>query len=66
MTYIDFLRTVGKNAPLSQMLGREFVKSRLGSEGSGISYAEFSYSLMQGYDFVHLFKNTVLRSGLQG
>ncbi|MEK7471879.1 MAG: tyrosine--tRNA ligase [Patescibacteria group bacterium] len=56
MTYIDFLRTVGKNAPLSQMLGREFVKSRLGSEGSGISYAEFSYSLMQGYDFVHLFK----------
>ena len=54
LNYIDFLRTVGKNVPLSQMLGREFVQSRLGTDGSGISYAEFSYSLIQGYDFVHL------------
>jgi tyrosyl-tRNA synthetase len=36
------------------MLGRDFVQSRLGTDGSGISYAEFSYSLIQGYDFVHL------------
>jgi tyrosyl-tRNA synthetase len=54
MNYLDFLREVGKNVPLSQMLGREFVQSRLGDEGSGISYAEFSYSLIQGYDFLHL------------
>jgi tyrosyl-tRNA synthetase len=54
MNYLDFLRTVGKNVPLSQMLSREFVQSRLGEEGSGISYAEFSYSLIQGYDFLHL------------
>ncbi len=54
MNYIDFLRTVGKNVPLSQMLGRDFVQSRLGADGSGISYAEFSYSLIQGYDFVYL------------
>jgi tyrosyl-tRNA synthetase len=54
VNYIDFLRNVGKNVPLSQMLGRDFVQSRLGSDGSGISYAEFSYSLIQGYDFVHL------------
>jgi tyrosyl-tRNA synthetase len=54
INYIDFLRNVGKNVPLSQMLGRDFVQSRLGSDGSGISYAEFSYSLIQGYDFVHL------------
>jgi tyrosyl-tRNA synthetase len=54
MNYLDFLRTVGKNVPLSQMLGREFVQSRLGEGGSGISYAEFSYSLIQGYDFLHL------------
>jgi tyrosyl-tRNA synthetase len=54
VNYIDFLRTVGKNVPLSQMLGRDFVQSRIGSDGSGISYAEFSYSLIQGYDFVHL------------
>lgn len=54
INYIDFLREVGKNVPLSQMLGRDFVQSRLGSDGSGISYAEFSYSLIQGYDFVYL------------
>lgn len=54
--YLDFLRNVGKHVPMSQMLGREFVQSRLGSEGAGISYAEFSYSLIQGYDFVHLFR----------
>lgn len=56
LNYLDFLRNVGKNVPLSQMLGREFVQARLGEDGSGISYAEFSYSLIQGYDFVHLFK----------
>ena len=55
--YLDFLRTVGKNAPLSQMLGRDFVQARIGEGGAGISYAEFSYSLIQGYDFVHLHKN---------
>lgn len=54
LNYIDFLREVGKNVPVSQMLGRDFVQSRLGEGGSGISYAEFSYSLIQGYDFVHL------------
>ena len=54
--YLDFLRSVGKHVPMSQMLGREFVQSRLGSDGAGISYAEFSYSLIQGYDFVHLFR----------
>lgn len=57
INFLDFLRNVGKYVPMSQMLGRDFVKSRLGSEGSGISYAEFSYSLIQGYDFVHLFRN---------
>ena len=56
INYVDFLRMVGKNVPLSQMMGRDFVQSRLGVDGSGISYAEFSYSLIQGYDFVHLYK----------
>lgn len=54
VNYIDFLHQVGKNVPMSSMLGREFVQSRLGEGGAGISYAEFSYSLIQGYDFVHL------------
>jgi tyrosyl-tRNA synthetase len=55
--YLDFLRDVGKHVPLAQMLGREFVKSRLGSEGSGISYAEFSYVLIQAYDFLRLYED---------
>jgi tyrosyl-tRNA synthetase len=54
--YLDFLRNVGKHVPMSMMLGRDFVQSRLGEDGAGISYAEFSYSLIQGYDFVHLYK----------
>lgn len=54
--YLKFLRDVGKHMPMSQMLQREFVQSRLGEEGTGISYAEFSYALIQGYDFLHLFK----------
>lgn len=54
INYLDFLREVGKNVPLSQMLGRDFVQSRLGKDGSGISYAEFSYALIQGYDFLYL------------
>lgn len=56
MNYLDFLRNVGKHVPMSQMLGRDFVQARLGQEGSGISYAEFSYSLIQGYDFLHLYR----------
>jgi tyrosyl-tRNA synthetase len=56
MGYLDFLRTVGKHVPMRQMLNRDFVQSRLGEAGAGISYAEFSYSLIQGYDFLHLFQ----------
>jgi tyrosyl-tRNA synthetase len=56
MNYLDFLRSVGKHVPLSQMLGRDFVQARIGEDGSGISYAEFSYALIQGYDFLHLYR----------
>lgn len=56
MRYLDFLREVGKNVSMTQMLDREFVKSRIGEGGDGISYAEFSYSLIQGYDFLHLYR----------
>jgi len=54
--FLDFLRNVGKNFSMTQLIDREFVKSRIGEGGNGISYAEFSYTLMQGYDFWHLFK----------
>lgn len=54
--YLEFLRDIGKHVPMRQMLGRDFIQTRLGENGSGISYAEFSYVLIQAYDFVHLFK----------
>lgn len=54
MGYLQFLREVGKHVPMSDMLSRQFVSTRLGEGGAGISYAEFSYALIQGYDFVHL------------
>jgi tyrosyl-tRNA synthetase len=57
LNYLEFLRRIGKFVPLSSMLGRDFIKARLGKDGSGISYAEFSYSLIQGYDFLHLLRN---------
>ena len=56
INYLDFLRNVGKHAPMTQMLDRDFIKSRIGEGGEGISYAEFSYALIQGYDFLHLFR----------
>ena len=51
--YIDFLRDVGKHFRLGTMLAKESVKTRLASE-EGISYTEFSYQLLQAYDFLHL------------
>ena len=54
--YIDFLREVGVHFSLTPLLQRDYVTSRIGSDGSGMSYAEFSYSLIQGYDFYHLNK----------
>jgi tyrosyl-tRNA synthetase len=55
--YLQFLRDVGKHVPMRQMLARDFIQTRLGEEGSGISYAEFSYVLIQGYDFLNLYRN---------
>lgn len=54
--YLDFLRDIGKHVSMGQMVSREFVRSRLNKDGAGISYAEFSYVLIQAYDFLHLFR----------
>lgn len=55
--YLTFLREVGKHVPMRQMLGRDFVQARLKEGGAGISYAEFSYALIQGYDYLYLHEN---------
>ncbi|HKX73025.1 MAG TPA: tyrosine--tRNA ligase [Candidatus Saccharimonadales bacterium] len=64
--YLDFLRDVGKHFSMTQLLDREFVQSRIGKGGKGISYAEFSYSLIQGYDFLHLFREKGVTLQLAG
>lgn len=66
INYLEFLRDVGKHVPMRQMLGREFVQTRLGEGGAGISYAEFSYALIQGYDFLHLHREMDVRLQLCG
>lgn len=53
-SYIEFLRDVGKNFPVNVMMAKDSVKSRLARDDAGISYTEFSYMLLQAYDFVHL------------
>lgn len=53
MSLLTFLRDVGKHARIGTMLAKESVKRRLESE-SGISFTEFSYQLLQGYDYLHL------------
>ncbi len=54
--YLEFLREVGKHFSMTELMARDFVVERMGEAGSGISYAEFSYSLIQGYDYWQLFK----------
>jgi tyrosyl-tRNA synthetase len=55
MNAISFLRNVGKHFRMGTMLAKDSVKSRL--EGDGMSFTEFSYQLLQGYDFNHLFEH---------
>jgi tyrosyl-tRNA synthetase len=54
-SYLEFLRDVGKNFPVNVMLAKDSVKGRLGRDDTGLSYTEFSYMLLQAYDFVHLY-----------
>lgn len=53
-SYLDFLRDVGKNFPVNVMLTKDSVKSRLERPETGLSFTEFSYMLLQAYDFVYL------------
>lgn len=55
-SFLDFIRDVGKKITVNYMMAKENVKKRLEREGTGISFQEFSYGLLQGYDFVHLYK----------
>nr|MBP7582321.1 tyrosine--tRNA ligase [Vogesella sp.] len=56
MGALEFLRDIGKHFSVNQMIKKESVQQRINREDQGISYTEFSYSLLQGYDFAELYR----------
>ncbi len=65
-SFLNFIRDVGKHLTVNYMMAKDSVKKRLGSESSeGMSFTEFSYQLLQGFDFLHLYqtKNCKLQMG---
>ena len=56
VTLLEFLRDIGKHFPVKTMIAKDSVKDRLGRDGEGISFTEFSYMLLQSFDFFWLFK----------
>jgi tyrosyl-tRNA synthetase len=63
--FIDFLRDVGKHITVNYMMAKDSVKKRIEGD-SGISYTEFAYQLMQGYDFYWLYKNMGVKLQMGG
>lgn len=51
---LPFLRDIGKHYGMTQLVQRDYIATRIGDGGSGISYTEFSYTLLQGYDYLYL------------
>ena len=64
--FLDFIRDVGKKITVNYLMAKENVRKRLEREGSGISFQEFSYGLLQGYDFVNLYKEYGCRLQIAG
>jgi tyrosyl-tRNA synthetase len=57
-SFLDFIRDVGKHITVNYMMAKDSVKNRISAESSdGMSFTEFTYQLVQGYDFLHLFKS---------
>lgn len=56
-SFLDFIRDIGKHITVNYMMAKESVKKRFNGEGEGMSFTEFSYQLVQGYDFLYLNQN---------
>lgn len=57
-SFLDFIRDVGKHITVNYMMAKDSVKKRIGSDSrEGLSFTEFTYQLVQGYDFLHLYRN---------
>jgi tyrosyl-tRNA synthetase len=63
-TFLDFIRDVGKYITVSYMMSKDSVKNRL--EAGGLSFTEFTYQLVQGYDFLHLYQNKGVKLQMGG
>jgi tyrosyl-tRNA synthetase len=66
MTFLRFAREVGKLITVNYMMAKDSVKKRFDGDGEGMSFTEFTYQLIQGYDFVHLFEAQGCRLQLGG
>lgn len=67
-SFLDFVRDVGKNLTVNYMMAKESVKKRITGENGaeGMSFTEFTYQLLQGYDFLHLYKNNNVKLQMGG
>jgi len=65
ISFLDFLRDVGKHLTINYMMAKESVKKRISGD-TGISYTEFAYQLLQGYDFLHLYEHNGARLQVGG
>lgn len=67
-SFLDFIRDIGKNITVNYMMAKDSVKKRITGEGGaeGMSFTEFSYQLLQGYDFLHLYKEKNVRLQMGG
>ncbi len=67
-SFLDFIRDVGKNITVNYMMAKDSVKKRITGEGGaeGMSFTEFTYQLLQGYDFLHLYKSKNVKLQMGG
>ena len=65
-SFLDFIRDIGKLITVNYMMAKDSVKKRFNGEGDGMSFTEFTYQLVQGYDFMHLFETTNCKVQLGG
>jgi len=66
-SFLDFIRDVGKHLTVNYMMAKESVKKRIGEDSKmGMSFTEFSYQLVQGYDFLYLYKNYACKIQMGG
>lgn len=65
-TFLNFIRDIGKHLTVNYMMAKDSVKKRLSGEGVGLSFTEFSYQLLQGYDYLYLYQNEGCRLQMGG